>query len=164
MERVFSVLLDDTANKEWIPNLAEFEYLDQTDEKVGSTIREVYNKRGKEMEMHGVTTAHEPHHHHACEMSGNTFDLAVECNFTEQGTTTTLCQNTEITFHGLPPKIMVVILYRMMIRMSKKQNRDSLRKLKALCEQKAEQDATASYKRRARDLNPQPHKGAPHFQ
>ncbi len=64
MERVFSVLLDDTANKEWIPNLAEFEYLDQTDEKVGSTFREVYNERGKEMEMHGVITGHKPHHHH----------------------------------------------------------------------------------------------------
>lgn len=138
MERVFSVLLDDTLNKEWIPNLAEFEYLEQTDEKVGSTFREVYNERGKEMEMHGVITAHEPHHHHACEMSGKAFDLAVEYNLTEQGTTTTLCQNAETTFHDLPPKIMVVILYPMVIWMSKKQYCDSLRKLKALCEQKAE--------------------------
>jgi hypothetical protein len=138
MERVFSVLLDDTLNKEWIPNLVEFEYLDQTDEKVGSTFRDVYNERGKEMEMHGVITAHEPHHHHACEMSGKAFDLAVEYNLTEQGTTTTLCQNAETTFHDLPPKIMVVILYPMVIWMSKKQYCDSLRKLKALCEQKAE--------------------------
>ena len=97
-------------------------------------------------------------------MSGKSFDLAVEYNLTEQGSTTTPCQNAEITFHGLSPKMMVVILHPMVIWMSKKQYRDSLRKLQALCEQEAEQDTTASYKRRARDLNPQPHKGAPHFQ
>ncbi|MCH2360797.1 MAG: hypothetical protein MK329_07095 [Pirellulales bacterium] len=88
--------------------------------------------------MHGVITAHEQHHHNASEMSGKAIDLSVENNLTEQRTTTTLCQNTEITFHGLPPKIMVVILYPMVIWMSKKQYCDSLRKLKALCEQKAE--------------------------
>lgn len=144
IERVFSVLLDDTVSKQWIPNLAEFEYLEETDGKIGSTFREVYNELGKEIEMHGVITAYEPHHHHACEMTGEVFDLAVQYNLTEQGTATTLCQNAEITFHGLLPKIMIVLMYPMVIWMSKKQYRDSLGKFKALCEQGTENGAAES--------------------
>ena len=90
------------------------------------------------MPTHGIITTQEPYHHHACEMSREAFDLAVKYKLTEQGTATTLRQNTEITLRGHLPKIMVAILYPMVIWMSKKQYRVRLKNLKALCEQKAE--------------------------
>ena len=45
--------------KDWLPNLVEHEDLEITENKVGSTARQVFLEGGRRMEMIGTTTAFE---------------------------------------------------------------------------------------------------------
>lgn len=144
IERVFTALVDDSLNKQWIPNLSETEFIEETENKVGSTFREVYHEKGKDIEMQGVITAHEPNHHHACEMSGNEFDLAVQYYLSQNGSSTLLRQKTQITFHSAITRIIMVALYPFMMWFGKRQLKSSLGKLKQLCEQGAENTIASS--------------------
>ena len=144
MTAFFSTLVDDSLNKEWIPNLSESEFIEETENKVGSTFSEVYHERGKDIEMQGVITAHEPSHHHACEMSGDEFDLAVQYNLSQNANGTLLRQKAHITFHSAITRIIIVALYPLMLWVSKRQLKSSLGKLKQLCEQGAENTIASS--------------------
>ena len=93
-DRVFYWLDDAQRVMQWLPNIVENEDLEVTENRVGSTLRQVYLENGRRMEMHGVVTGYEPNRRLACDITGDVFDLSVDCScFAKSG------GRIELSFH-----------------------------------------------------------------
>jgi len=98
---VFLWLEDDVRLKKWVPNIIVDEAIIETPEKVGSTFRQVFLERGKEMEMFGEITAYVENERMRVAMTGDMFNLDVDYILKPTGDAQTeLTQNTEINFKG----------------------------------------------------------------
>ena len=132
-EQVFLWLDDNERLLEWLPNIVENENLEVTDNKVGSTFRQVYVENGRRMEMHGKVTAHEPNRRIRCEITGDSFDLDVDYLLEDLGGRTRLTQYSEVHMKGFF-KIVGFLMGPFMKKASSNQADGSFNKLKQLVE------------------------------
>ncbi len=137
-ERVFCWLEDAERVMQWVPNIVENENLEVTEEKVGSTFRQVYVENGRRMEMFGLITEYEPNRQWNLEIDGSGFKLFLEYRLEDLGGRTRLTQDTDIQFKGLF-KIIGLIMAPLLRKSSRKQHEDSFQKLKNLAESEVEQ-------------------------
>ena len=132
-ERVFPWIDDPERLRAWLPSLVENEILQETDNKIGSSFRQVYLERGRRMEMRGVVTAYEPNRRLACQIRGDAFDLNVDYRLDDLGGRTRLTQDSEVRMKGIF-KVIGVVMSPLMRKASTKQAEDSFLKLKTLAE------------------------------
>jgi len=98
---VFPWLEDKERLMQWIPNLTEDEPIIDTPEKVGSTFRQVFLERGKEMEMTGEITAYKENERMRVYMIGEMFNLDVDYILKPLSPIQTeVTQDTEIKMKG----------------------------------------------------------------
>jgi len=98
---VFLWLEDNDRLMKWVPNLVEDEAIVETPEKVGSKFRQVFDERGKKMEMVGEITEYIENERMRVAMVGNMFDLDLDYTFVEEDAAKThLTQITRIKFKG----------------------------------------------------------------
>jgi carbon monoxide dehydrogenase subunit G len=133
---VFSWLEDPTKLNQWLPNIVENEIIYTTENKVGSTWRQVYEENGRRMEMFGTTTVHEPCKRTACEIKGKLFDLDVDYRLENLDGRTRLTQNSVVKMKGFF-KLLGFILGPIMKKSQDKQADNSFSKLKRLAEAEA---------------------------
>ena len=133
---VFYFLENGERLTEWLPNLIEHEDLEITENKVGSTARQVFLEGGRRMEMMGTTTAYEANRRLAAEVSGKAFDLMVDYKLEDLNGRTRVTQDSEVRFKGF-----LRFLGPVMILFTKKSAQNHLEetfgKLKALAEARA---------------------------
>jgi uncharacterized protein YndB with AHSA1/START domain len=132
-ERVFPWIDDPEKLRAWLPTLVENEIVQRTDNRVGSTFRQVYLERGRRMEMHGTVTAYELNKRLSCQIRGAAFDLEVDYQLDDLGGRTRLTQDSRIRTKGIF-RIIGVLLGPMMRKASSKQAESSFLKLKDLAE------------------------------
>lgn len=133
---VFSWLEEPAKLQQWLPNIVENEVIKETDNKVGSTWRQVYEENGRRMEMFGTTTLYEPYKRTACEIKGPMFDLDIDYRLEDLDGSTRLTQNTVIKMKGFF-KIMGFIMGPFMKKSQDKQADESFAKLKRFAEAEA---------------------------
>ena len=98
---VFLWLEDNDRLMKWVPNLVEDEAISETPDKVGSKFRQVFDERGKKMEMVGEITEYVENERMRVAMVGDMFDLDLDYTFVEEDAAKThLTQNTRIKFKG----------------------------------------------------------------
>lgn len=133
-DRVFYWLDEPQRVMQWVHGLVENEDLVVTDNRVGSTFRQVYDENGREMEMTGRVTHYQAPHGLAVDIQGKAFDLTVDYELTEIGKSKTrLVQKSKISFKGL----MKVMSWFMGFAIRRGQARAAgkdFNKLKLLCE------------------------------
>ena len=132
-QQVFHWLDDSQRLMEWLPNLVENEDVNVTENKVGSTFRQVYLEKGRRMEMTGVVTEYEANKRVACQIDGDAFGLHVSHQLEDLGGRTKLTQESQVRFKKFF-KILGPIMTPFMKKSSTKQLEDSFRKLKELAE------------------------------
>ncbi|HET9220564.1 MAG TPA: SRPBCC family protein [Terriglobia bacterium] len=132
-ERVFPWIDDPKRLGAWLPSLVENEMLRQTDNKIGSSFRQVYLERGRRMEVWGVVTAYEPNRRLACQIRGEAFDLDVDYRLDDLDGRTRLTQNSEVRMKGVF-KVVGFLMSPLMRKASTKQAEDGFLKLKTLAE------------------------------
>lgn len=133
---VFSWLEDPDKLNHWLPNIVENEALTETDNKVGSTWRQVYEENGRRMEMFGTTTRYEPFTRTSCEITGPMFDLDIDYLLEDLGGKTRLTQNSVVKMKGLM-KIFGFLMRPIMKKSQDKQADDSFSRLKNFAEEEA---------------------------
>ena len=132
-QRVFYWLDSNERIMKWLPNIVENEDLNITENRVGSTFRQVYVENGRRMEMHGVVTAYEPNRRLACDIKGDAFDLQVDYRLEDLGGRTKLTQDSEVRFKGLF-KIIGFLMAPLVKKASMKQLQETFANLKRLSE------------------------------
>jgi len=131
---VFLWLEDNERIKKWVPNLIEDEAIIETPEKVGSTFRQVFLERGKEMAMTGVITEYTQNERIRIDMTGDMFSLDVDYILkASSATQTELTQDTEIKFKGFM-KVMSPVMFIMSKFSKKNPQADAHATLKAMAE------------------------------
>ena len=137
-ERVFYWLDDAERGMKWVPNIVENEDLEVTENKIGSTFRQVYLERGRRMDMQGVITGYEPNRRFTLEISGESFDLHVDYRLEGLEGRTRLTQDSAVRFKGFF-RIIGPLLVPLVKKSSKKQLEESFAKLKKLAETRDEE-------------------------
>ena len=132
-EDVCYFLLDGERLLEWVPNLVEHEDLEVSEEKVGSTARQVFLEGGRRMEMIVTTTAYEANRRLAVEVSGKGFDLLLEYRLEDLGGRTRLTQDGDGRFKGFLRFIAPVMIF-LTKKSAEKKLAETFNKLKALVE------------------------------
>ena len=122
--------------KDWLPNLVEHEDLEITENKVGSTARQVFLERGRRMEMIGTTTAFEANRRLAAEVSGDAFDLMVDYELEDLGGRTRVRQDSELRFKGFLRFVGPIMVF-FTKKSAEKHLEETFGKLKALAEARA---------------------------
>lgn len=98
---VFLWLEDNERLKRWVPNLIEDDPIIETPEKVGSTFRQTFQERGKEMKMTGEITAYTENERMRVFMTGEMFNLDVDYILKALSPEQTeVTQDTEIKMKG----------------------------------------------------------------
>ena len=133
-ERVWYWLDDAERAMKWLPNIIENEDLEVTENKIGSTFRQVYLEHGRRMEMHGVVTEYEANRRLTCDISADSFDLHLDYRLEDLDGRTRLTQDSEVRFKGFFWKIMGTIMTPFIKGSSKKQLADCFATLKKLAE------------------------------
>ena len=133
---VFYFLEDGERLKDWLPNLVEHEDLEITENRVGSTARQVFLEGGRRMEMIGTTTAFEANRRLAAEVCGKAFDLMVDYHLEDLNGRTRVRQDAEVRFKGFLRFVgPVMVLFTK--RSAEKQLEETFAKLKTLAEARA---------------------------
>jgi len=102
LARNFLWLEDNERLKQWVPNLVEDDPIIETPEKLGSTFRQTFLERGKEMKMTGEITAYTENEHMRVFMTGDMFNLDVDYILkTLTPKQTEVTQDTEIKMKGV---------------------------------------------------------------
>ena len=134
VKNVFFWLEDTDRMKQWLPNLTEDVSLTETPDKIGSTFRQVYHERGKDMEMIGEITEYKLNERMRCDITADMFGLDVDYHLKSLGKAQTeLTQYTEIKFNGVI-KFIAPIFGLLSKFSSKDPTADAHAKLKELCE------------------------------
>ncbi len=133
---VFSWLEDPYKLNQWLPNIVENEVVRETENKVGSTWRQVYEENGRRMEMFGTTTVYEPFKRTSCQITGKMFDLYIDYLLDDIDGQTVLTQNTVINTKGVF-KLMGFLMRTVMRKSQDKQTDESFSKLKRFDEEEA---------------------------
>lgn len=141
-EDVFYFLQEGERLIEWIPNLIEHEDLEITENKVGSTARQVFLENGRRMEMIGTTTAFEANRRMAAEVSGKAFDLMVDYHLEDLGGRTSVRQDSEARFKGVL-RFIGPIMVPFMKKSAQKNLDETFGKLKELAEARASERGTS---------------------
>ena len=99
-EKVFYWLDDSKRVMEWCKNIVENEDLEVTENRVGSTFRQVFEENGRRMEFRGRVTAYEANRRLAIITEGDSFGLNVEYVLEPTGTGTHITQNSSVSWKG----------------------------------------------------------------
>lgn len=132
-EKVFAVLGDPNNLVKWAAGVVENENLNETEEKVGTTFRQVYEERGRRMEFQGVVTRYEENQAMGVHLEGSGFDLDVDYRLEPRDGGTHLVQNSDVHFKGLW-KIMGFLMLPFMKKAGCEQLDQDFGRLKAMCE------------------------------
>ena len=124
----------------WVPNVVENEDLEVTENKIGSTFRQVYLENGRRMEMSGTVTGYEANRRLTLEINGDAFDLFLDYRLEDLGGRTRLTQDSTVRFKGFL-KIIGPIMTPFVKKSSMKQLEDSFATLKGLAESGPEEEA-----------------------
>lgn len=135
-DQVFHWLNDPDCLMKWIPNLIENEQLINTENKIGSTFRQVYLENGRRMEMTGEVIEFEQGRVISCAMKGEMFDLDVHYLLEEVGLRTKVIQNSEIKMKGFF-KVIGFFMGPFMKKGASKQQANFFQTLKKLVEDDA---------------------------
>ena len=131
---VFLWLEDNERIKQWVPNLIEDEALVETQEKTGSTFRQVFLERGKRMEMIGEITDYTENERMRVFMSGDMFNLDVDYNLKAlKPEQTEVTQDTEIKMKGAA-KLFAPLMLLMSKRSKSNPQAEAHAKLKEMAE------------------------------
>ena len=134
---VFYFLEDGERLKDWLPNLVEHEDLEITENKVGSTARQVFLEGGRRMEMIGTTTAFEANRRLAAEVSGDAFDLMVDYELEDLDGRTRVRQDSELRFKGFLRFVGPIMIF-FTKKSAEKHLAETFGKLKVLAEARGE--------------------------
>ncbi len=134
VDQVFHWLNDPDCLLKWIPNLVENEQLISTENKVGSTFRQVYLENGRRMEMTGEVISFEENKTIGCAISGKMFDLEVHYCLEDLGNRTKVVQTSEVKMKGVF-KIIGFLMGAFMKKGASKQTAEFFLALKKLVEE-----------------------------
>jgi len=136
-DRVFYWLDDSKRVMEWAKGVVENEDLERTEERVGSTFRQVFEENGRKMEFQGRCTAYEANKRLGVFLDGLMFDLDVDYELEDLGGKTRLTQTSEVKWKG-----MMKLAAPMLMTMAKEQAEKSLERdfglLKRLAEERGQ--------------------------
>ncbi len=99
-DKVFHWISDPGRLLKWIPNLIENEQLINTENKIGSTFRQVFLENGRRMEMTGEVIAFEQDKTIGCAITGDMFDLEVYYFLEDFGERTKVVQTSKVKMKG----------------------------------------------------------------
>jgi len=86
---------------QWLTHLAEYERLDETDDKVGTRVRQVWNDKGHQTELRGHITTYAPHSQLGIRLAGDRFSVEVDYILRDLDGRTKLTQITRFRYTGL---------------------------------------------------------------
>ena len=132
IEEVYRLTSEDVV--EWSEIVVEDEVIEEKPEGAGTTFRTVTEERGKRMEFFGVVSRCDPPHLHACEMTGEHFDIESEFVFEKLGPDKTrVTQRASAKGKGFF-KWMMLLFGPMMNKSHCEASKRELESLKAYCE------------------------------
>jgi len=131
---VFLWLDDNERLLKWVPNLVKDDPIIETPEKIGTTFRQVFLEKDREMEMLGEVTAYVENEHMRAYLKNKMFELDVDYHLKAlSDTQTEVTQHTKIYINGVM-KILLPVM-DLMSKISKKAPQaDAHAKLKACVE------------------------------
>ncbi len=130
---VFHWLDDPQRVMQWIEGVVENENIDETEEKVGTTFRQVFEENGKRMNFSGVVTAWEQDRRMAIAMEGDFFDMQVDYELEPTQSGTRMTQTTTFQFKGLW-KVLGLLMLPLMKKSGTKKLLADWERLRVLCE------------------------------
>ena len=130
-EKIFYWLDDSQRVMQWCPHIVEQEDLTTTEDKVGSTFRQVYDEKGRKMEFFGTVIAYEENRRLAITTEGDSFGLDVEYILEPIESGTRITQNTSVAFKGFWKLIGPPMMF-FMKKSGVKQVEEDLGRLEAL--------------------------------
>lgn len=101
IQRVFQCIFEPQAVMQWLTHVAEYELLDETRDKVGTRVRQVWDDNGQRTELNGEITAYTPHTRLGLRLAGARFKVAVDYVLKDLGGRTELTQETHLQYQGL---------------------------------------------------------------
>ncbi len=86
---------------QWLAHLAEYERLDETDDKVGTRVRQVWDDKGYLTELTGRITTYSPHSQLGLKLAGDRFKVEVDYILSDLDGRTELTQVARFQYLGL---------------------------------------------------------------
>ena len=100
VETVFYWVVQPEAVLQWLDHLTAYEFTNEGDEWVGTTVHQVWDD-DEDSALTGTITAFEEHKHFTIELEGGKFTVTVDYQFEDMGEKTRLTQETEFTYKGM---------------------------------------------------------------
>ena len=130
---VFSWLSKPERAKVWMRSIVETEIINETDNVIGTTFREVIEENGRRYEMHGSVTGYIENKLLAFQLTGKYNETKVRFTLADTPDGTCLTQHASIRFRGIM-KIAALLLSPLIKKNIIKQSQKEFLKLKELCE------------------------------
>lgn len=100
VETVFYWVVQPEAVLQWLGHLTAYEFTNDGDDWVGTTVRQVWDD-DEENALTGTITAFDEHKHFRIELEGAKFSVSVDYTFEANDGKTLLAQETEFTYKGM---------------------------------------------------------------
>lgn len=100
-EVVFEWIDEPERVMQWLGHVVEYERADETQEKVGTRVRQVWDDAGHRTELNGHVTAYEPGQRLGIELAGDGVKVKVDYTLRDLGGRTELSQETDMRYMGL---------------------------------------------------------------
>lgn len=132
-DKVFYWLDDPDRVMKWLSNVVENENLHETENRVGTTFRQVVKENGRRMEIQGTVTAYEPNKRLAVHLIGKGFEADADYRLEQLGDGTRLSFFSDAQFQGVM-KLIGPLMAPFIKKGTLEQLARDFAKLKALCE------------------------------
>ena len=101
IEHVFRWIDEPECVMQWLPHLAAYECLDETDDKAGTRVRQVWDDKGHQTELRGRITTYSSHSQLGIRLGGDRFKVEVDYILRDLDGRTELTQVTRFQYMGL---------------------------------------------------------------
>jgi hypothetical protein len=138
VDTVFYWAVQPEAVLQWLEHLTEYEFTNEGDEWVGTTVRQVWDN-DKDSELLGTITEFEEHKRFAIALEGPKFSVTVAYTFEDLGEKTRLTQETEFKYKGMT-KVLEKTMASKVKNSYDNQNKSNLLRLMDLCENDTDEE------------------------
>jgi carbon monoxide dehydrogenase subunit G len=132
-EEVFYWLEDSGRAMKWQATVTDYEIINETPDRIGTTFTEYIEENGRGTEMRGVVTDFVSNERLAFHLEGDYNTVDVDFTLEEKGEVTLLTQNAEVNFKGMLGVLSLFFgpfIRKKIIR----QTQNEFARLKELCE------------------------------
>ena len=100
-ETVFKWIVEPECVKQWLPNIAEYEFSDGGVASVGTHLVQTWHDDGQETQFEGEITGYDLNKHFEIYLENKNTQVNVAYSLTKSGNGTKLTQDTNITYTGM---------------------------------------------------------------